>query len=124
MNNSYHLGTAFGIPVRLHASVAFLLLLAAIFKGPAFALAIGLVLFIVLLHEFGHALVAQRHDVEVTGITLWPLGGMAHMSVIPEEPRLELRIALAGPLTNFAFALPGLFGLLATGHLGLLPSPS
>ena len=58
----------------------------------------------VLLHELGHSLVAQRFGVRVLDITFWPLGGMARMSEIPEEPRIEGWIAMAGPAVNFALA--------------------
>lgn len=61
---------------------------------------------VVLLHELGHALVAQRFDIKVISITLYPFGGMAHMSMIPERGREELLIALAGPATNLVLALP------------------
>ena len=41
---------------------------------------------------------------KVRNITLMPLGGLAQMEEIPENPGQELRIALAGPLVNFAIA--------------------
>lgn len=64
---------------------------------------------IVLLHELGHSVVAQRYGVTVVDITLWPLGGMARMSEMPESPKIEALVALAGPAVNFvlvALALP------------------
>ena len=33
----------------------------------------------ILVHEASHAVVAQRHGVEVSSITLWFLGGVAHL---------------------------------------------
>ena len=66
------------------------------------ALALGVLFLAVLIHELGHAWVARRMDVEVVAITLWPLGGMAMMRNMPEDPRVEMRIAAAGPLINLA----------------------
>jgi Zn-dependent protease len=53
------------------------------------------------LHELGHALVARREGMEIEGITLWLLGGVARFGGgrFPSA-RAELRIALAGPLVS------------------------
>lgn len=67
---------------------------------------------IVLLHELGHSLVAKAYGLQVVDITFWPLGGMARMSRIPEETKIEATIALAGPAVNFALALLALPVLL------------
>jgi hypothetical protein len=48
--------------------------------------------------------VAQHFGIRVVDITFWPLGGMARMSQIPEDSRVEGWIAVAGPLVNFALA--------------------
>ncbi len=66
-----------------------------------------------LAHEFGHAVVARRHDVGVIGLTLWVLGGVAKLTRQAPTPRAEFQIAAAGPLANFACA--GVFGLAAWG---------
>jgi Zn-dependent protease len=55
----------------------------------------------VLVHELGHSLVAIRHGVRVRDILLWPLGGVARLERLPDSPRAELLIAVAGPLVNF-----------------------
>jgi len=109
------LGTPFGIPVRVHVSVVYLLLLAFLWNGPAPLLGLSILVLVVLCHELGHGVVAQRLGVEVLGITLHPGGGLAQMSIIPEQPKQELIIALAGPLTNLVLALPGMVLLLANG---------
>ncbi len=59
----------------------------------------------VLLHELGHTLVARRYGYEVSSIRLWVFGGVARMVAVPESPREELAIALAGPAVSVALGL-------------------
>jgi Zn-dependent protease len=128
---SWHLGRIWGIPTRIHASFALVLLWVgfstwsdvhsglAVMFGLGFALA---VFACVLLHEFGHALVARRFGIETRRITLLPIGGVAELERSPEDPRAEMWIAAAGPAVNFAIAgvlaLIGLsFGLFSGSGL-------
>ncbi len=77
--------------------------------------AFGALLFFVslLAHEVGHALVARREGVGVTGIDLWLLGGMAKLESSPETAGAELRISAVGPFVSAGVGL----GFLGLHHL-------
>jgi Zn-dependent proteases len=77
--------------------------------------AIGLFL-CVLLHEFGHSIVAMRFGYEIDSITLWLLGGVASFSEMPEDWREELAIAVAGPAVSVGL------GVVAYGVVLVLPA--
>jgi Zn-dependent protease len=68
-----------------------------------FTLVLVLLIFAcVLLHEFGHVLMARQYGVRVHDISLSAVGGVARMEQLPVDPRVEIAIALAGPAANFA----------------------
>jgi Zn-dependent protease len=87
--------------------------------GPtAWGVVIALGLFVsVVLHELGHAFVAQAMGVRVRSITLMMLGGVAAMDRIPERPFAEFRLSIVGPLVSFALGLL----LLAIGTRAVSP---
>ncbi len=128
MRWSIPLARVAGIEIRLH--VTFLLLLAwlgltffarAGLPGAARGLAYILGLFgSVLLHEFGHAMAARRYGVHTPDITLLPIGGVARLERIPDNPREELVVAAAGPAVNVAIALV-LGTLLQAAGVPLVP---
>jgi len=54
----------------------------------------------VLVHEFGHALVARRFRIPTRSITLFLFGGVAQIAREPERPAHEFWVAIAGPVTS------------------------
>src|SRR4028118_1327793 len=94
MNWSFSIGTVKGTVIRLHLTfVLFLIWIGASHyaQGGQRAAVEG-VLFIsllfacVLLHEFGHVFAARRYGVQTPDITLLPIGGVARLERIPEQP--------------------------------------
>ena len=112
MWRSWKLGSAFGIGVYVHWSFllvplfAFLsqVQLGTVGQG-AFVAALVFCMFgCILLHEFGHALMARVFGIGTRDITLYPIGGVARLDRLSERPREELLIALAGPAVNCVIA--------------------
>ncbi|RCV63479.1 Zn-dependent protease [Methanophagales archaeon] len=139
MKWSYKIGSIRGIPIMLH--VTFLLILLVfiwIFAVQEFEIfgffigfggmniptwlkyvfsAIASLLFFstVLFHELSHSLVAKSYGTKIRGITLFALGGVAQMEDMPRNPRMEAKMAAAGPAFSLgigilAYAIYYLFG--------------
>ena len=72
----------------------------------------------VLLHELGHAVVAMRNGIGISGIDLWMFGGVAKMERDTESPGVEFRVAVAGPLVTLVIAAAclGLGSLVENTH--------
>ena len=125
MKWSFKLGRFAGIDVYLHTTFFLLLAwlgytywlqsreLVAVLTGIGFILALFAS---VVLHEYGHALTARRFGIRTRDITLYPIGGVASLEAIPEKPKQELWVALAGPLVNVVISVVLFIGLLITGN--------
>lgn len=105
MKYSFKIGSAWGIPIELH--ITFILLMAAVFvlsyldaQFYPFVLILFLFVFVVF-HELAHSVVARHYKIKVRKIVLYPIGGVSEIEEIPENPRIEWRMAIAGPLTSF-----------------------
>ena len=109
----YTIGRIGGTDVKVHLTFVLFLVWWAVGgyqeAGAAGALAAALWLLAVfgciLLHEFGHIFMARRFGVRTPDVILLPIGGVARLERIPDEPRQELLIALAGPAVTAAIAL-------------------
>ncbi len=106
------IGSYFGIPLRVHATFPLILVVYAAdaWRSGAAAdalRAVALVLAVfacVVLHELGHCLQARRYGIRFRDIVLFPIGGVARADSLPERPRHEILVAIAGPVVNFAIA--------------------
>lgn len=126
MGASLTIGHIAGTSVRLH--ITFLLFLAWIgasyYLSGGMAAAVDAVVFLILvflcvtLHEFGHIAMARRFGIRTPEVILSPIGGIASLEKIPEQPRQELLVAIAGPLVNVAIALllMAVFGISASSY--------
>ena len=115
-----------GIDVYVHATFFILIVwiglsywqmeesLTAVIQGIGFVLALFTC---VVLHEFGHALTARRYGIHTRHITLLPIGGIAALERMPEDPKQEIAVALAGPAVNFAIAFGLWLWLLVSNEL-------
>ena len=131
MGSAFKIGRVAGIDVKVHWTF---LLLFAFFAfigyqgsggliGALTATAVIVVLFLcVLLHEFGHSLVAQRLGITIQGITLLPIGGVSNFESLPERPADEVKITVAGPLVNVVLAFIFFGVALLLGAVPLVPS--
>ena len=125
--SSIRLATIFGIRVGVNISWFVILFLAIIWLRGPFADELGdeqqgfivavLTAFgffgSILLHELGHAVVARREGIEVTGIDLFFFGGVMKMSRDTSTPGQEFRVAAAGPLVTLVIVVVGALAAMA-----------
>jgi Zn-dependent protease len=147
LGNRFRLFRLFGIPISLDFSWLIILALltwtmAEVFRSPFYPLSefyppgglglseggyllmgllAALTFFLcIVLHEFGHALVARANGMPIRGITLFLFGGVAELEGEPPSAGSEFLMAIAGPLVSLFLGLG--FGLLANlGHNGGWP---
>jgi len=114
MKANLSLGNISGIKIIVHWTFFFLILwivLDEIKRGGTiesilFNITLVLAVFLcVVLHELGHALTAKHFRINTKKITLLPIGGMASLEKLPESPKEELLVVIAGPLVNVIIAL-------------------
>ncbi len=85
-----------------------------------YLLAVGAVVLLftsIILHELGHALVARRLGIGISGIDLWFFGGIAKMSRDTDTPGAEFKIAVAGPVVTLVICATciGLGAVISNG---------
>lgn len=125
--NAFKIGTFWQIPVKIHWSFGLLLLFVlytAFTNGLKMWQSIGFVFYVLLLflcvvlHEYGHALTARRYGVITRDILLSPIGGVARLESMPDKPKQEFFIAIAGPIVNIIIAtILGLILFFTTGQI-------
>ena len=124
MGKNYYIGTYAGIPVKIHWSLGLLFLFLLYFGHQIiklefiplfwFLLLVVSLFLSVVLHEYGHALVARKYGVKTRDIILSPIGGIARLENIPRQPLQEIAVAIAGPMVNLAIAGLSLLILFVT----------
>ncbi|MBL7924580.1 MAG: site-2 protease family protein [Bacteroidia bacterium] len=114
MKGAVRIGSYKGIGIFIHWTFFLLLIwiggdkmlengkLSEVFAEIGFVLSVFMC---VLLHEFGHALSAARYHIHTRDITLLPIGGVARLEKLPDLPRQELIVAMAGPFVNVLIIL-------------------
>lgn len=127
MRWSFRIGQVAGTDIKVHATFPLLLAWVAFAAyrqaGPAAAADLTLFLLAlftcIVLHEFGHIRMASRFGVRTPDVILLPIGGVARLERIPDEPKQEFLIAVAGPAVTLLIAVALLVLALL---LGLRPS--
>ena len=113
MGWSLRLGEIAGIRVQVHFTFAIFMawiVLSGLIEGKSPQVVLANASFVlglfgcVVLHELGHAVTAKRYGIRTKDITLLPIGGVARLERMPDDPRQELWVALAGPAVNVAIA--------------------
>ncbi len=113
LGKSYTIARFADIPVKLHWSFGLLVLTLIFIEYQDHGSLIGIlylsayisILFAcVVLHEYGHAMMARYYGIKTRDIILSPIGGIARLEEIPEVPIKELLIAIAGPAVNLVIS--------------------
>jgi len=152
MDASLEIGNLAGIPVKLHWSFLLVIPLFAWIIGSQIELTVELIailfgvpidltlivanfnpyilgtvvalgLFVgVFVHEMAHSLIAKAKGIKIHSITLLILGGVSQMEETMPDPKVELPMALAGPLTSLAVGV--ICGVLVYVFEAVVPDPA
>jgi len=131
MDQSLRLGRLFGVQIGVHYSWVIIALLITVSlaqhfysnnpswtTGAVWAAAVitGVLFFAgIIAHELAHALVAVRRGLPVRSITLFALGGLAHMEKDAPDATTEFWVGISGPLTSVGIGIVCLLLALAMG---------
>lgn len=146
MDGSFRIGSIFGIPIHIHYTFLLVIPLFAWIIGSQISITVGMLqeiyaipidpglitsgfmpyilgaivscglFFGVLVHELAHSLVARAKGIAINSITLMIFGGVATMEEGIPDPKVELPMALVGPIASL------LFGLFCGGLVYFIPS--
>ena len=146
MDGSFRIGSLFGIPIQIHYTFLLVIPLFAWIIGSQISLTVGMLqeiyavpidtalitsgfmpyilgaivscglFFGVLVHELAHSLVARTKGIAINSITLMIFGGVATMEEGIPDPKVELPMALVGPIASL------IFGLFCGGLVYFVPS--
>jgi Zn-dependent protease/predicted transcriptional regulator len=146
MDGSFRIGSIFGIPIYIHYTFLLVIPLFAWIIGSQISMTVtmlqelylvpidpelitnGFVPYIlgaivsfglffgVLVHELCHSLVAKAKGIGINSITLMIFGGVASMDEGTPDPKVELPMALVGPIASL------FFGLFCGGLVYFVPS--
>jgi Zn-dependent protease/CBS domain-containing protein len=147
MNGSLKIGSLFRIPILIHWTFLLIIrlfawiigvqigltteLIASLYKVTIdtsvitsgympyiLGIVIAIGLFIgVLIHEIAHSLVALKNGIRINSITLLFFGGISSMDEGTPDPKVELPLALVGPLASLAIGLVCIPLVYAAGFL-------
>ena len=130
MRGSLRLGRIAGIRLEVHWSFL-LIILWAIYVGwnqggtvqsIMWTIAFVMAIFVcIILHELGHSLTARKFDIKTKKITLLPIGGVASLERMPEDPKQELLVAVMGPVVNIVIA--GILYFFVRAQLSIFQQP-
>ena len=135
MDGSFRIGSIFNIPIQIHYTFLLVIPLFAWIIGSQITVTVGMLnelyqvpidsslitsgavpyllgavvscglFFGVLIHELAHSLVARAKGIAINNITLMIFGGVATMEEGIPDPKIELPMALVGPITSLIFGL-------------------
>jgi len=146
MDGSFRIGRLFGIPIQIHYTFLLVIPLFAWIIGSQISLTVDMLqelylvpidpalitsgfmpyilggivslglFFGVLVHELAHSLVARAKGIGINSITLMIFGGVASMEEGIPDPKVELPMALVGPIASL------FFGIFCGGLVYLVPA--